>query len=50
MLDTQAQQDERQGDARQASDLVWRDTGSDGSGAFPATAGTDGGALLVNPR
>jgi len=46
MLDTQAQQDERQGDARQASDLVWRDTESDGTRALPATSGTDGGPSL----
>lgn len=41
------QLDERQGDGRQAADLVGREAEVDRIRAFVATARTDGGALLV---
>jgi hypothetical protein len=50
MLDTQAQQDERQGNARQASDLVEREAEADRTGAFLANGLTDGVALPTTPR
>ena len=41
------QLDERQGDGRQAADLVGREAEVDRIRAFVATARADGGALLV---